>query len=109
MTYLFIVIGVSVINALANKKISHAELLFTNLLVVAVTYGLEKIWLLKHESRKTITYEKIELITPDKHDELVADLKERTGLNVTRVEIRKIDFLRDTAQLRVFYFEETED
>ena len=109
MTYLFIVIGVSVINALANKKISHAELLFTNLLVVAVTYGLEKIWLLKHESRKTITYEKIELITPDKHNELVADLKERTGLNVTRVEIRKIDFLRDTAQLRVFYFEETED
>ena len=109
MTYLFIVIGVSVINALANKKISHAELLFTNLLVVTVTYGLEKIWLLKHESRKTVTYEKIELITPDKHDELIADLKERTGLNVTRVEIRRIDFLRDTAQLRVFYFEETED
>ena len=109
MTYLFIVIGVSVINALANKKISHAELLFTNLLVVVVTYGLEKIWLLKHESRKTITYEKIELITPDKHEELVADLKQRTGLNITRVEIRKIDFLRDTFQLRVFYFEETED
>ncbi|MBM55063.1 MAG: DUF4956 domain-containing protein [Euryarchaeota archaeon] len=108
MTYLFIVIGVSVINALANKKISHAELLFTNMLVVAVTYGLEKIWLLKHESRKTIVYEKIELIVPERREDLLADLKERTGLNVTRVEIRKLDFLRDTAQLRIFFFEEEE-
>ena len=109
MTYLFIVIGVSVINALANKKISHTELIFTNLLIISVTYGLEKIWLLKHESRKTIMYEKIELITPDKNQELIDDLKERTGLNITRVEIRKVDFLRDTAQLRVFYFEDNEE
>ena len=103
---MFIIIGVSVINALANKKISHAELIFTNLLIIVVTYGLEKIWLLKHESRKTIIYEKIELIVPERIDELLADLKERTGLNVTRVEIRKIDFLRDTAQLRIFFFED---
>ena len=106
MTYLFIVIGVSVINALANKKISHAELMFTNILIIAVTYGLEKIWLLKHESRKTIIYEKIELIVPERKDELLADLRQRTGLNVTRVEIRKLDFLRDTAQLRIFFFED---
>jgi hypothetical protein len=64
MTYLFLVIGVSVVNALANKKISHAELLFANLAIVFVTYGMEKLWLLKHESRKNITYEKIELIIP---------------------------------------------
>ena len=108
MTYLFIVIGVSVINALANKKISHSELLFTNFIIVAVAYGLEKIWLLKHESRKTITYEKIELILPEKREELLEDLKVRTGLNITRVEIRKLDFLRDTALLRIFYFEDEE-
>lgn len=108
MTYLFIVIGVSVINALANKKISHSELLFTNFIVVAVTFGLEKIWLLKHETRKTITYEKIDLIRPDRREELVADLKERTGLDITRVDIRKIDFLRDTAQIRIFFFEDEE-
>ena len=52
MTYLFLVIGVSVINALANKKISYSELIFANLMIVAVTYGLEKVWLLRHETRK---------------------------------------------------------
>jgi hypothetical protein len=106
MTYLFIVIGISVMNALVNKKISHAEVLFTNVMFIAITYGLEKIWLLKHESRKNITFEKIELILPERKEELLADLKERTGLNITRVEIRNIDFLRDTANLRIFYFED---
>ena len=108
MTYLFIVIGVSVINALANKKISHSELLFTNFIIIAVTYGLEKIWLLKHETRKTITYEKIELIVPSRKQELLDDLKLRTGVNITRVEVRRLDFLRDTAQLRIFFFEDEE-
>ena len=108
MTYLFIVIGVSVINALANKKISHSELLFTNFIIIAVTYALEKIWLLKHETRKTITYEKIELIVPGRKQELLDDLKLRTGLNITRVEVRRLDFLRDTAQLRIFFFEDEE-
>ena len=106
MTYLFIVIGISVMNALVNKKISHAEVLFTNVMFIAITYGLEKIWLLKHESRKNIVFEKIELILPERREELLADLKERTGLNITRVEIRNIDFLRDTANLRIFYFDD---
>ena len=106
MTYLFIVIGISVMNALVNKKISHAEVIFTNVMFIAITYGLEKIWLLKHESRKNITFEKIELILPERKEELLADLRERTGLNITRVEIRNIDFLRDTANLRIFYFED---
>ena len=108
MTYLFIVIGISVMNALANKKISYSELIFANLIFIAFTYILEKIWLLKHETRKTIVYEKIEFITPDKKDELLADLKLRTGLNITRVEVRNIDFLRDTASVRIFYFEDEE-
>jgi len=106
MTYLFLVIGISVVNALANKKISYAELLFANSLIVFITFGMERIWLLKHESRKNITFEKIELILPERKEELLADLKERTGLNITRVEIRNVDFLRDTANLRIFYFED---
>ena len=106
MTYLFIVIGISVMNALVNKKISHAEVIFTNMMFIAITYGLEKIWLLKHESRKNITFEKIELILPERKEELLADLRERTGLNITRVEIRNVDFLRDTANLRIFYFKD---
>ena len=109
MTYLFLVIGVSVVNALANKKISHAELLFANLLIVAVTFGMERIWLLRHEVRKNVIYEKIELIVPEKEDELIADLKARTGLNISRIEIRKVDFLKDIANIRIFYYEDTSE
>jgi hypothetical protein len=106
MTYLFLVIGISVVNALSNKKISYAELVFANLMIVFVTYGMENLWLLRHQSRKNITYEKIELILPEKREELIADLKARTGIDVIRVEIRRIDFLRDTANLRIFYYED---
>ena len=106
MTYLFLVIGVSVINALANKKISYSELVFANFMIIAVTFGLERIWLLRHETRKNVIYERIDLIGPEKRDELIKDLKERTGIDVVRVEIRRIDFLKDIAYLRIFYYED---
>ena len=106
MTYLFLVIGISVVNALANKKISYAELIFANLLIVFVTFGMERLWLLKHEIRKNIIYEKIELIKPENEAELLADLKERTGIDIIRFEIRRIDFLRDIANIRIFYYED---
>ena len=109
MTYLFLVIGVSVVNALANNKISHAELLFANLLIVFVTYGMERLWLLRHEARKNIIYEKIDLIAPEKRQELINDLNKRTGLDITRVEIRRVDFLRDVANIRIFYYEDIKE
>lgn len=105
MTYLFMVIGISVINALANKKVSYAELLFTNLAVLAITYLLEKVFLLKHESKKVINYENVELIKPENRAELIRDLESRTGLDITRVEIGRIDYLRDSARVYIYYFE----
>ena len=108
MTYLFVIIGLTVINALANKKVSYAELIFTNLAIVAVVYGLERIWLLKHEGSKRIIYEKIELIKPENYNLLLEDLKNRTGLEINRVEIGKINFLRDTAEVRIYYFNGTD-
>jgi len=104
MTYLFLIIGISVINALANSKTSIADVLFTNLVIILITYGLEKIWLLKHESSKRITYEKIDLIKPEHHEELIKDLQERTGIrNIKRIETGKIDFLRDTCDIVIYY------
>jgi len=104
MTYLFLVIGISVINALANSKTSVAELLFTNLVVIFITYGFERIWFIKHEAVKTIRYEKIDLIKPEHYEELVADIKARTGISkINRIETGKIDFLRDTCTLKIFY------
>ncbi|MBN1927855.1 MAG: DUF4956 domain-containing protein [Prolixibacteraceae bacterium] len=105
MTYLFLVIGISVINALANKKVSYAELIITNLLLVVLTLVLEKLMLLKHESTKTINYEKIELIKPENRKELIEDLEMRTGIKINRVEVGRIDFLRDTARVSIYYFE----
>lgn len=109
MTYLFVVIGLSVINALASKKVSMAEIAIINTTIVFITFALEYWWLLKHETRKTIVYEKINLIKPSREAELKADLEERTGLNINRVEIGKINFLNDTAQVRVYYFAEEQN
>lgn len=106
MTYLFIVIGVSVINALANKKVSYAELLFTNTVMILITYLLEKVFLLKHESKKLINFENVELIKPEHRAELVKELSERTGLKIHRVEIGRIDYLRDAARIFIYYFEQ---
>jgi len=106
MTYMFIVIGLSAINALANKKISYTELLFTNLIILFVAWGFEKIWLMRHATKKNIIYEKIDLIKPEKRQELIADLEERTGLKITRVEVGRIDFMRDIAHLQIYYFED---
>lgn len=109
MTYLFVVIGLSVINALASKKVSMAEIAIINSTIVFITFALEYWWLLKHETRKTIVYEKINLIKPSREAELKADLEERTGLNINRVEIGKINFLNDTAQVRIYYFAEEQN
>ena len=109
MTYLFIVIGISVINALSNKKMSYAELLLTNSIIVFATYGMERLWLLKHESRKVITYEKIDLIVPENHVLLKEDLEKRTGLKINRLEIGKINFLNDTAQIFIHYYADEQD
>ena len=59
MTYLFIVIGLAMINALTSKKISHAEVLFVDVMIVLTTYGIETIWFNNHERSKTITLEKL--------------------------------------------------
>ena len=67
---------------------------------------MERLWLLQHETRKNIIYEKIELIKPENKEKLLKDLKERTGINIIRYEVRRIDFLRDIANIRIFYYEE---
>ncbi|MBZ0205272.1 MAG: DUF4956 domain-containing protein [Flavobacteriales bacterium] len=106
MTYLFAVITLAVINSLAGKKISLAELVFTNVMILVLVYLLEQVWLTRHEAMRQLIYEKIDLIKPENKQQLYADLQERLGIRVSRVEVGRIDLLRDTAQLRVFYFED---
>ncbi len=103
MTYLFIVITIGVINALSKTEVSYMALLFTNITLVGLTYTLEKFWQKNLLFRRTVVYEKIENIKPDNHDKLLADLKDRTGLDIQRFEIRRTNFLRDTARIRIYY------
>ena len=103
MTYLFIVIGISMINALSNKSISIFEVLFTNGLITLITYLIDRLWFQTIEEKKSIVYEKIELIKPKNKQELIKDLKERTGLPIHEVKVDKIDFLRDTAAVTIYY------
>jgi hypothetical protein len=109
MTYLFMVIGVSVVNALASNELSISEVGVINVTVVLLTYLLENVWLMKHETRKTINYERIDLIKPENQDLLKADLEKRTGLTINRVEVGKIDFLNDTAMVRIYYFADEQE
>ena len=106
MTYLFLVIGLSVVNSLASYQISLAEMAVINVFVVILTFLLEFVFLMKHETRKSITYERIDLIVPEKHIELKQDLEQRTGLQINRFEIGRIDFLNDTAQVKIFFYED---
>jgi uncharacterized membrane protein len=109
MTYLFVVIGVSVINSLANKKMSYAEIAGVNILITVTLYFIERYWALKQEESKSIIYENIENIKPKNYDLLKNNLEKRTGLKINNITIGKIDFLRDIANVTIFYFKEKQN
>lgn len=102
MTYLFVIIAMSVINALA-VTISYAELALTNVLFILAAWLCESNRWLKHVSCKLVQYDRIELVKPQAKAELMADLRERTGLNIVKIEVGAMDFLHDTAVLKVYY------
>lgn len=102
MTYLFVVIGISVINGLA-MTVSYTELILTNLLILLAVWIFEWTKWKRRVDTKIILYEKIELVKAGREKELMADLKERTGLDIVNVEVGHINFLKDVAYLRVHY------
>lgn len=107
MTYLFVIIAISVINALAGS--SYLVLATSNVIFILTIWICEGNTWLKHTSCKTVQYDKINLITPDKREELMEDLKKRLGLNIVKVEVGAVDFLRDMAVLKVYYKPQTEE
>jgi putative flippase GtrA len=110
MTYLFLVIAIGLIAAVTKIKDTSDmyEYLFLgiiNAIIITTTYLLESNVLMKKEHAKVITYENIMLINAEREDELKEDIKQRTGLTVHRLSIQKIDFLRDAAQIKIYYYE----
>jgi hypothetical protein len=108
MTYLFITIGISVINGLA-LTVSYAELVVTNLLFIAIIWIFESNKFIKHRATKIILYEKIDLIKVGREVELLADLNERTGLNILKFEVGNIDFLKDVAYIKIYFHNPNND
>jgi hypothetical protein len=119
MTYLFIVIALGLLNAVHSvttiDATSHLvtgfstpyiiQLCIINLLIVVLSWILESSIMMRRESVQTVQYENIANIKPENRAVLLADLSERTGLVVHRVEIGKIDFLRDSANVKIYYYE----
>ena len=111
MTYLFVVVCLSVVHAMSdqigvddNGKMVGTPL-FELLVIDVITIGVIMLFerFLKVEASKLVQYDRIELIKPERREELIADLKERLGLNVIAVRVGAVDFLRDMAVLRVYY------
>lgn len=107
MTYLFVVVGVAVINALSNKKTSYAELAATDLMIIGVAWLLEKITTTVKSFRKqSIVYDKLELLAPSQREALFQDIHQRTGLMPEDLKISKIDLQKGSASLTVYYIPE---
>jgi len=106
MTYLFVFIALPIMNSVLMTSGAIVQLLLSNGLVIVVLWILEQGWGFEFEESRRITYDRIELVTPARREELVADLKARTGLDIKGVEVRRIDLLRDIAELRVTFSEQ---
>ncbi|MBR3068151.1 MAG: DUF4956 domain-containing protein [Prevotella sp.] len=113
MTYLFMLIALSVINALAHGDyhpkadywdgVGIVTILFVNIAFVCMAWLFENSKVLEQECSKIIKYDNVNLVSPEKREELKADLEKRTGLNITRIEVGMIDFLKDSVLIRIFY------
>jgi len=103
MTYLFVIIALPVMNSILTTGDQMEKVLIANVTIVALLYILEREWGFTFELHKKVTYERIDLITPARREELLDDLRQRTGLEVHRAEVGRIDFLRDTAEVTMYY------
>jgi hypothetical protein len=105
LTYLFIVIGLGILNAVSNTAVSVVELLFVNSAIVALAAFLELTPSNRSQRSQPILYDNLALLRPENREELLTDLSERTGLNVVRVDVQKIDMLRDAADITIYYLD----
>ena len=103
MTYLFIVNALPVMNSILMINEAWAALLLANTAVIIILFILERGWGFNYELSQRILYERIELIKPEHYDLLLEDLRIRTGLPIKRCEVGNINFLRDSAEIKIYY------
>ena len=105
MTYLFVIIGISVKNALITGEVSLFRVLFADSIIVVIIWGAQSFLLQNKVIRKTITYNKMELLKPDKYEELLQDLSSESGFPIEKAEIGRVDYIKHQAKLRIFFYE----
>jgi len=103
LTYLFVVIGIAILNAVVNKKVSLGELLLVNVSIVALTALLEGLPYFRPDARRSVVYDNMAILRLNEEQALIEDLQERTGLAIRSVKVQQLDLLRDTARLTIFY------
>jgi hypothetical protein len=106
MTYLFLVIAMGLVTAISKGNWDELSLL--NAIILIFTYLLESNVFIKREESRLIVYDNPEWTKPENRAMLIEDLEKRTGLKINRISVNRIDFLRDTAQLRIFYYPNAE-
>lgn len=103
MTYLFIVITIGVINALSTNNVAFSEVLFANTAIVVLTYLLERYWVNNLLKSKAIVYGELDKISPEKNQELIDELSEKTGLSLLRAKVGRVNFKSNRVNIRVYY------
>jgi hypothetical protein len=109
MAYLFMIVGISVINALLQMNQCLQWIIFANMFIIALTFIMEKVFFSKKLNHRTITYGSTELLKPSKHQLLLQDLKELTELNIVRYEIGKVDYIKKHAQIKLYFTGDSND
>lgn len=102
MTYLFFIVALSVLNA-KTGDLNFMSRIVINLIMILVVWGAENHLSAYREGCKFVKYDNIDLIQPERYEELKADLEKRLGVKITRVDVGAVDFLTDMTMLRVFY------
>ena len=105
MTYLFVIIGISVKNALITGEVSLFRALFADSIIVVIIWGAQSFLLQNKLIRKTITYDKMELLKPDRYEELLKDLSTMSGFHIKKAQVGRVDYTKGNARLRIYFYE----
>ena len=105
MTYLFVVIGISVKNALVSQDVSLFRALFADSIIILITWGAQDFLIRRKMIRKTIVYKNMELLRPDRYEDLLQDLSTMSGFPVERAQIGRVDYVKGNARVRIFFYE----
>jgi hypothetical protein len=105
MTYLFVIIGISVKNALITGDVSLWRALFADSIIILIAWGAQSFLLQNKMMRKTIIYNEMDLLMPDRYDELLKDLTNQSGFPIEKAQIGRVDYIKKQARLRIFFYE----